>query len=43
MFLAPSGHLAMLAMAFLTVTTANERDQNPSRPGLVPMSLNELR
>lgn len=35
--------LAMLAMAFLAVTAADERDQNPTPPGLVPMSLNELR
>ncbi len=33
----------MLAMAFLAVTAADERDQNPTPPGLVPMSLNELR
>jgi len=35
--------LAMLAMAFLAVTTADERDRHPAPAGLVPISLNELR
>jgi len=35
--------LAMLAMAFLAVTTADERDRRPTPAGLIPLSLNELR
>ncbi|MFV0451989.1 MAG: IS701 family transposase [Propioniciclava sp.] len=35
--------LAMLAMAFLAVTAANERDNTPTPPGLVPFTLNEIR
>ncbi len=33
----------MLAMAFLAVTTADERDRRPTPAGLIPLSLNELR
>ena len=35
--------LAMLAMAFLAVTTADEPDRHPAPTGLIPMTLNELR
>lgn len=41
--LAPLEHLGDAAMAFLAVTTADERDQNPPPAALVPLSLNELR
>jgi len=34
--------LAMLAMAFLAVTTADEPDRHPAPTGLIPMTLNEL-
>jgi len=34
--------LAMLAMAFLAVTTADERDRHPAPTGLIPITLNEL-
>ena len=33
----------MLAMAFLAVTTADERDRHPTPTGLIPITLNELR
>lgn len=35
--------LAMLAMAFLAVATAAEKDRNPAPGGLIPLTLNELR
>jgi SRSO17 transposase len=35
--------LAMLAMAFLAVTTAAERDRSPTPPSLIPLTLNEFR
>ena len=35
--------LAMLAMAFLAVATADHRDRHPAPPSLIPISLNELR
>ncbi|MEJ7647736.1 MAG: IS701 family transposase [Nakamurella sp.] len=35
--------LAMLAMAFLAVTTAAERDRQPAPTGLIDLTLNELR
>jgi SRSO17 transposase len=35
--------LAMLAMAFLAVTAANERDGTPAPPSLIPFTLNEIR
>jgi SRSO17 transposase len=35
--------LAMLAMAFLAVSTAAERDRSPTPAGLIPMTLNEFR
>lgn len=35
--------LSMLAMAFLAVTAANERDGTPTPPGLIPFTLNEIR
>jgi SRSO17 transposase len=35
--------LAMLALAFLAVTAANERDNTPAPPGLIPFTLNEIR
>ncbi len=35
--------LAMLAMAFLAVTTAAERDRSPTPPTLIPLTLNEFR
>lgn len=35
--------LAMLAMAFLAVTCANERDQKPTPSALIPFTLNEIR
>ena len=35
--------LAMLAHAFLTVTTASERVRNPAPPGLIRLSVNEFR
>ena len=33
----------MLAMAFLAVTCANERDGTPTPHGLIPFTLNEIR
>ena len=43
----PSWHrwttLAMLAHAFLAVTTATERDHNPTPAGLIPLTVNEFR
>jgi len=33
----------MLAMAFLAVTTAAERDRAPTPVGLIPLTLNEFR
>lgn len=35
--------LSMLAMAFLAVTCANERDHTPTPQGLIPFTLNEIR
>jgi len=35
--------LAMLALAFLAVTAANERDNTPAPQGLIPFTLNEIR
>lgn len=35
--------LVMLAMAFLAVTTAAERDRAPAPVGLIPLTLNEFR
>ncbi len=35
--------LAMLAMAFLAVTTAEEKDRRPAPTGLIELTLNELR
>jgi SRSO17 transposase len=35
--------LSMLAMAFLAVTTANERDHTPTTDNLIPFTLNEIR
>jgi SRSO17 transposase len=35
--------LSMLAMAFLAVTAANERDGTPTPQGLIPFTLNEIR
>jgi len=35
--------LVMLAMAFLAVTTAAERDRAPTPVGLIPLTLNEFR
>lgn len=35
--------LSMLAMAFLAVTCANERDGTPTPHGLIPFTLNEIR
>jgi hypothetical protein len=35
--------LAMRAHAFLAVTTAAERDHTRPRPGLIPLTVNELR
>ncbi len=35
--------LAMLAHAFLAVTTAAERDHTPTPAGLIPLTVNELR
>jgi SRSO17 transposase len=35
--------LAMLAMAFLAVTTAAEKDRQPAAAGLIELTLNELR
>jgi SRSO17 transposase len=35
--------LAMLAHAFLAVTTADERDQTPTPAGLIPLTVNEFR
>jgi SRSO17 transposase len=35
--------LSMLAMAFLAVTAANERDNTPAPQGLIPFTLNEIR
>jgi SRSO17 transposase len=35
--------LAMLAMAFLAVTTAAEKDRAPAPSNLIPLTLNELR
>lgn len=35
--------LSMLAMAFLAVTAANERDALPAPPELIPFTLNEIR
>lgn len=37
------GTLAMLAHAFLTVITAEERAAKPTPDGLIPISVNELR
>ena len=33
----------MLAIAFLAVTCANERDHKPAPPELIPFTLNEIR
>ena len=35
--------LAMLAMAFLAVVTADERDRTPAPAGMIPFTLNEIR
>jgi SRSO17 transposase len=35
--------LSMLAMAFLAVTCANERNNTPTQHGLIPFTLNEIR
>jgi len=35
--------LAMLAHAFLAVTTTAQRDQTPTPTGLIPLTVNELR
>lgn len=35
--------LAMLAMAFLAITTAEQNEHHPPEAGLIPMTLNELR
>jgi SRSO17 transposase len=35
--------LSMLAMAFLAVTAAKDRDHTPTPPGLIPFTLNEIR
>ena len=35
--------LAMLAMAFLAVVTADERDHTPAPAGMIPFTLNEIR
>jgi SRSO17 transposase len=35
--------LSMLAMAFLAVTAANERDNTPAPQGLIPFTANEIR
>lgn len=35
--------LSMLALAFLAVTAANERDHTPAPQGLIPFTLNEIR
>ncbi|OPX06385.1 hypothetical protein B1964_28625 [Gordonia sp. i37] len=35
--------LSMAAMAFLAVTTANERDRTPTPQDLIPFTLNEIR
>lgn len=35
--------LSMLAMAFLAVTTASERDHTPTPDNLIPFTLNEIR
>lgn len=35
--------LAMLAHAFLAVTTASEREHNPTPAGLIPLTVNEFR
>lgn len=35
--------LAMLAMAFLAVTTADQNDHRPAPAGLIPLTLNEFR
>jgi len=35
--------LAMLALAFLAVTAANERDNTPAPQGLIPFTLNKIR
>lgn len=35
--------LSMLAVAFLAVTAANERDHTPTPQGLIPFTLNEIR
>jgi SRSO17 transposase len=35
--------LAMLAVAFLAVTTATEKDHTPAPAGLIPLTLSELR
>ena len=35
--------LSMLAMAFIAVTCANERDGTPTPHGLIPFTLNEIR
>jgi hypothetical protein len=35
--------LSMLAMAFLAVTTANQRDNTPAPQQLIPLTLNEIR
>lgn len=35
--------LSMLAMAFVAVTAANERDNTPTPDGLIPFTLNEIR
>ena len=40
--LAPLGHLAMLAHAFLAVVTADERTHRPAPDGLIPLSINEI-
>ncbi|WP_204081903.1 IS701 family transposase [Mycobacterium riyadhense] len=35
--------LSMLALAFLAITTANERDNTPAPQGLIPFTVNEIR
>ena len=35
--------LAMLAMAFLAVVTADERERTPAPAGMIPFTLNEIR
>ena len=35
--------LSMLAMAFLAVVTAAERDRSPAPTGLIPFTVNEIR